>query len=77
LQGQFDHFALTISKAETNLKIPHSLGFQPKDIIQTSLTGAGAITYNYATFTNQFIDITTTGACEVRFFGGTYDTENL
>lgn len=71
LQG-FKHFVITVSKAETNLRFKHNLGFKPLDLIQTSLTGAGSITWNYTLFDTDFIDLTSTAACEVRLFLGTY-----
>lgn len=77
LQGTFEHFELTFTRAITNEKIPHRLGFQPKDIIVTSSIGAGAITFNYDKFTSDLIDVTTTGAVVVRFFGGRYESGNI
>jgi hypothetical protein len=63
---------LVFTAALTNTKVAHGLGFRPLDIIQTSLTGAGAITWNYAKFTDVNLDITVTGACTVRAFIGAY-----
>ena len=77
LQGQFEHFELSFTRAVTNEKISHRLGFSPADIIVTSTIGAGAITFNYSRFTSEVIDITTTGAVTVRFFGGRYESSNL
>jgi hypothetical protein len=77
IQSKFEHFEIAVKKAETNLNIPHSLGFQPKDIVLTSSIGAGVVTFNYSQFTNKLINITTTGAVTIRFFGGTYDTQNV
>lgn len=75
LQGNFRHLELEFNKAETNLKVPHNLGFKPEDIIQTSVTGAGSVTFNYNKFDNTNLDITTSGACVVRFFAGRYERE--
>ena len=72
LASDFKFFELTFTKAETNKRIPHGLGFTPKDVIQTSSTGAGALTWNYALFNAEFLDITTTGSCVVRAFIGNY-----
>ena len=72
LRGEFKHFELTFTKAETNKRIPHNLGFLPLDVIQTRLTGSGAITWNYSLFTDTFLDVTTTNACVVRAFIGRY-----
>ena len=68
----FRHLEITLDSAVTNYKHPHGLGFQPKDIVQTSKTGAGAITWNYDNFDTTHIDLTTTGACVVRAYVGTH-----
>lgn len=75
LQGSFRHMELKFNKAETNVKIPHNLGFKPEDIIQTSLTGAGTVTFNHDKFNNANLDISTTNSCVVRFFAGRYERE--
>lgn len=72
LKGQWKFFELTFTGAVTNYKYPHFLNFVPKDIIQTSKTGAGSITWNYTLFDFNNLDITTTGACVVRAFVGSY-----
>lgn len=76
LKGKFEHFEVTTRAAVTALKIPHSLGFQPKDILVTSQIG-GTATFIYQSFTTQYIVLTTTAAMTVRFFGGSYESENL
>lgn len=68
--GRF--LTLTVEGAVTNFTIAHGLAFVPTDVLQTSLIGAGAITFNFASFTRESISITTTGACVVRCFVGTY-----
>ena len=68
--GNWRFYELTFTAAVTNYRFKHNLTFTPKDIIQTSRTGAGAITFNHTLFNGTFIDITTTGACIVRFFIG-------
>lgn len=75
LQGNFRHFQMEFTRAETDLLIPHHLGFKPEDIIQTSKTGAGTITFNYEDFDTRNISITTSNACVVRFFAGRYERE--
>lgn len=77
LMGRFEgaHVEYVIEGAVTNLRLPHGLNFQPKDIIETSRTGAGSLTWNYALFDREEIDITTTGAVTVRAFIGVYDNE--
>ncbi len=72
LRGEFKFFSYTFTKAETNYRIPHGLGFLPLDVLQTSLTGAGTLTWNYTLFTDTYLDVTTSAACVVRAFIGRY-----
>lgn len=72
LIGNFKFYEIIFTKAETNKKIPHRLNFTPKDVIQTSLTGAGTLTWNYSLFDKDFLNITTSAACHVRAFIGNY-----
>ena len=76
LRGKFNFFAITTKNAVTGLKIPHNLGFQPKDILKTSEIG-GTATFLYNQFTPQYIVLTTSAAMTVRFFGGSYESENI
>ncbi len=75
--GLFGFRLVTITEtgAVTNKKIPHGLGFLPQDVIQTQKTGAGDITWNHDSFDAQYLDITTTGACQVRALVGTYQED--
>lgn len=75
-RGEWAFFELTFDSAKTNALIGHGLGFRPTDIIQTSKTGAGDITFNYDLFTSENLNITTTGACVVRCFVGAYKEES-
>lgn len=59
-----------VTQAVTNLKIKHGLIAVPRDIIQTSKTGPGSVTFNYDEFDATNVDVTTTGPCKVRFFVG-------
>ena len=63
---------LTFTRAVTGYLYHHGLGFLPKDVIQTSLTGAGSLTWNYTSFTRDTVSITTTGACVVRALIGKF-----
>jgi hypothetical protein len=77
LSGDFEHFEISSSYNVTNRKFPHGLGFRPKDLIQTSLVGTGAIVWNYVKFDQTNIDFTTSGTSTtdpliVRFFVGRY-----
>lgn len=72
-QGQLDGFVFMeqiFTKAQTHARIAHNLGVIPTDIFLTQLTGSGSVTFNFGLFDAQFLDITVTGACRVRFFFG-------
>lgn len=77
LNGRFEFLEITIPQAVTDFNFTHHLGFQPKDIIQTSLIGAGSLTWNYEKFTKDFLSITTSGPCVVRLFAGSYKEEGV
>lgn len=72
LKANWKFFELTFETAVTNFKYPHKLTFTPKDVLQTSLKGTGALTWNYEEFDFTNLDITTTGPCVVRAFIGSY-----
>lgn len=75
LKGNFKFFSITVTGAQTGYKYTHNLGFVPKDVIQTSLTGAGALTWNYSSFDSTFLNLTTTGSVVFRGFIGTYSED--
>jgi hypothetical protein len=68
----FRHMDFLISGAVTNQKIRHGLGFVPKDIIRTQITGPGVLTFNYDLFDDEFLDVSSNGDCRVRALVGTY-----
>lgn len=72
LSSNFEHFEQEFLKAETEVSVPHRLGFVPKDVIETYKTGAGAVTFVYEKFSPTNLVITTTGPCVLRFFAGRY-----
>ncbi len=71
----FKFLEITVPGAVTNYAYPHGLGFVPSDIIETSrkqngsLT-LGTLTWNYASFDQNNLNLTTTGALVVRLFVG-------
>ena len=71
----FKHVEFSVDAAVVNYKIPHQLGYVPRDLIRTRKTGAGSVTFNRHLFDTENIDITTTGAAKVRLFAGTYRTD--
>lgn len=66
----FKHYEIIFTSAQTNFRYRHGLALIPKDIIVTRFVGDGDLTFNYDEFTKDEFDITTTGACEIRFFAG-------
>lgn len=50
----------------------HNLGFEPKDVILTSVIG-GDIDFNYVDFTPTTVNITISAALTARFFLGRYE----
>ncbi len=69
---EMKHFELTFDRALTSQKVLHGLGFKPTDIIQTFLTGPGTLTWEYDSFDEKNLVVTTSGACKVRAFIGAY-----
>ncbi len=72
LKGSWTFLELAFASAVTDQMVQHGLGFKPLDVIQTSIIGAGAATFNYADFTKTHLSVTTTGPCTVRCFVGAY-----
>lgn len=68
----FQFFDIVFSAAVTNQKVQHGLSYIPRDIIMLAVTGSGLVTFNLGIFDSTNMNITTTGACHVRFFAGTY-----
>lgn len=80
-RGEWVFLEKTFTSAVTDLDIAHGLGFTPKDIILTGVSGAGTIgfdiiTFNFDSFDETNINVTTTDACTVRFFVGCYKEES-
>ncbi len=69
-QGIWKVLEIAFYKAETNLKVAHTLNFLPKDVILTSKTGAGSLTINYDKTDLTNLDLTTSAACVVRLLIG-------
>jgi hypothetical protein len=76
LKGKWQFIEYTVTSAVANQKIPHQLGFAPKDIILLSRTGLASVTFNNDSFNDKTIDITTTAATRIRMLVGTYREDN-
>jgi hypothetical protein len=72
LKGQWKHFVITVEDQVTNLRLSHTLGFKPMDFLTTYVSDQESVIWNYAECTDEFLDITTSGACTVRAFIGRY-----
>jgi hypothetical protein len=68
---EWQFFTFTVTGAVTNFKIPNPLKFIPTDILQTRLSG-GTLTFNYDRFTDNLLDITTSGTVTFRGLAGRY-----
>lgn len=75
LKGQFKFFKFSFDTAAASKRIPHNLGFAPKDVLQTSVTNGASVTWEYDSFDRDYIYITTSAACDVRAFIGRYEEE--
>lgn len=80
-RGQWAFFEIKFTLAVTELDVPHGLSFTPQDIILTGVKDAGVIgtnivTFNYDKFDSVNINLTTTDACTLRFFAGSYKEES-
>lgn len=68
----FKFFQITVPSAATNQVYPHNLRFIPKDILLTFITEGASVTWHTNDFTDSNLYFTTTGACTIRAFIGTY-----
>lgn len=67
----FQFLEVNLTEATANKKFNHSLKIIPKDVFVTRVTGVGSVTFNFSLFSETQLDISSTGACRVRFFYGT------
>jgi hypothetical protein len=75
LRGEFRFYELTIDRAVTDYRYSHKLPFRPRDLLQTSVTGTGQVSFSYSDFDETFIQLTTTGPVTVRFYLGSFKEE--
>lgn len=68
----FNFVEFNFPAAVANQKVAHGLGLIPQDVIVTRITGAGTATLNWSLFDSSNLDITTTDACRIRVFVGSY-----
>jgi hypothetical protein len=70
--GEWKFFQISAQGALTHHKFKHYMGFQPKDVLLTYSVGPGLATFHHELFDKEFLDISTTGPVNLRFFVGTY-----
>lgn len=68
----FQFFDVTFTKAQTNFILKHGLSYTPQDVVVLQCVGAGQVSFNVGIFSTSSLNITTTGACRVRFLVGSY-----
>jgi len=71
--ANFRAFEVEFKGAESHHKFTHGLGFLPKDVLITSKTGVGGVTFNQELTTADTLDMTATDACVVRFLAGAFN----
>lgn len=72
LAGFWKFYEIDLPNAGTLIPIKHNLNFIPKDIISLSVVGNYNYYFNYNEFDSQFIYVTTSGPCIIRFLAGAY-----
>lgn len=72
IKAGFIFFTFATDKPETLLKVAHGLSFIPLDVIQTSLSGLGAVTYHYDLFDKENIVVSTTAKVTARMLLGRF-----
>jgi hypothetical protein len=72
--GVFKFFVLALTAASypATVRVPHTLGFAPKDVLQTSVIGSGSVTWVYSQFTKSELVLSISGPVTVRAFVGSY-----
>jgi hypothetical protein len=65
-------FELTFTTCRTNVFFPNPLPFIPTDIIVTSSSEDGFVTFNTGLFNEQFLSVSSSGACTIRCFIGRF-----
>lgn len=68
----FSFFDLSFTAAVSNKKFPHGFSYAPVDILVLKISGSGTVQFNTGLFDATNMNISTTGACRVRFLVGTY-----
>ncbi len=68
--GDFTHLSYKCDVAQDHVKVAHGLGVKPHDIIKSTFTGVGKLTWHRDEFDDTFLVLSTTGAVKTRFLVG-------
>jgi hypothetical protein len=71
LEG-FRAYEVIFTEAQENYRVKHGLGFAPKDVLLTRITGVGHVTFHHDETTVTEVVLTASDACEIRFLLGTH-----
>lgn len=66
-------FKVSFVASVTDYKFKHNLGYTPKDFLITSIRGNGTAYIDLDESDSQFLNITTTDSCTIRFLLGNLD----
>lgn len=72
LNGDWAFFEISFTEAVSEYKHRHGLKYTPRDVIQTSISGSGSVTWLFDKFDQDYVYVTATGPCTVRSFIGKY-----
>lgn len=73
-KGNFRFMELSFPSAVSQQSIPHSLNFQPFDVIHLSTrkSDTATVTFHYDSFSRSSISVSVSAACTIRFYVGRY-----
>lgn len=71
-RGRFKFFQITVDDIVTERQYRHGLGYVPKDVLTTSISGADII-WHYDQFTSTHVVFSTSGATTIRAYIGRYE----
>lgn len=70
LGGDFTFVEVEIIQADANFRYKHGLPFIPTDVVLTAIEGDHRVYFKYQNFDRDFVYISATGPCRLRFFLG-------
>jgi hypothetical protein len=70
----FSHYEVTLDSAVTDFEFTHNLSFQPQDAFVTFISNDATMVFKFDQFTKDLVVFSTSAACTVRFFLGSYSS---